>query len=190
MTKANLLRTSDFTKLGLAVNEQAPDDSRITVPACPEDRQTTVAKIAASGPPLQRVWDGDSVRAYQEAVTLPSTKEAAAVVTRIIRLLESCHEMPPGHFVSGPTHRAQPRAEITASWVGIVAGELNVDGRAPEDPSKIAGGMAVVRNGVRVAVLDLNLCNTGGEQVPCTVGKGDPYQQLDALAMAAALRLS
>jgi hypothetical protein len=189
-TKASMLKTSDFTQLGLEVTAQKLDDSRITVPSCPQQRRTTVAEIASSDPPLQRVWDdGESVRAYEEAVTLETPEDAAAAITRILRLLESCQETPPGHFVAGPTHRSRPGAGITASWVGIVAGPLNVTGKAPKDPTKIAGGMAVVSNGRRVAVLDLNLCNSGGEQVPCTVGAGDPYEVLDTLTNAAALRL-
>jgi hypothetical protein len=188
-TKANLLLTSDFTQLGLDVTVQPADDSRINVPSCPGQGQNTVAKLAVSDPPVQRVWDGGSVRAYEEAVTLDSTEVATAVVTRIVRLLESCQQMPPTHFVTGPTHSSELRAGVTVSWVGIVAGELNVAGKAPDDPTKIVGGMGVVRNELRVAVLDLNLCNSGGEQVPCTVGAGDPYQQLETLTNAAALRL-
>ena len=192
VTEEDLLTAQDLTEVGLVVRERPSAGARLELTACTAGRytRTTLAETATSGPAVQRLWEGETIAASQEAVSLNVAEdaEAADVARRVLRLLETCQRQPPRSWVYGPTHTDRLGPRITASWLGQVDGSRNTTGRAPEDAG-ISGGVAVLRNGDRVAVVQLSLCAGAGESLPCTVAPADPGEQLAALSRAAARRL-
>lgn len=193
VTNDDLLTAADFRKVGLDVTEKPSAGARLELTACADGRytRTTLAEVAKSGPAVQRLWEGETISASQEAVYLNvlEDSEAADVARRVLRLVETCQRQPPDYWVYGPTHTERLGPGITASWLGQVDGSLNKAGRAPKDAG-ISGGVAVLRHGNRVAVIGLGLCAGAGESQPCTVAPGNPGGQLAALSRTATLRLA
>jgi hypothetical protein len=70
----------------------------------------------------------------------------------------------------------------------VVDGTLNTKGRAPKGAG-INGGIAVLRRGAHVALLEIGWCESAGDAAACVAADGDPDGQLAALSRAAALRL-
>lgn len=192
VTADDLLTTADVRAAGLEVGDWSTS-GRLELTSCTGDadqpyRRTTLAEVAVSGPPVQRLWSGETDGASEEAVTLKVEEEATAAVGKIVRIFASCQERPPGYWVYGPTHTERLGPQTTVTWLGSVDGELNQAGRAPEGAG-INGGVAVLRDGVHVAVLSVNWCQSAGDEASCVVAPGDPEQQIATLSRKAARRL-
>lgn len=185
VTAANMLGDADFRKVGLTLAVQ-PSDVRLEIVTC--QKNETLDAIALSGPPVQRVWEGGTVVAYQQAIAARDEEEAAQIARKVLRKLEACQKAAPGVWVYGPTHSEQLDPATGVSWLGQVSGELNTTGKAPAG-EKIDGGMAVVRRGTHVGVLAISFCSSEGDEPACVVAGKGAYQQLVALSRAAALRL-
>jgi hypothetical protein len=185
VTAANMLAVADFGKVGLTLTAQT-SDVRLEIVGC--QKNETLDAIALSGPPVQRVWEGGTVVAYEQAIAARDEDEAAQVARKVLRKLEACQKAAAGQWVYGPTHSEQLDPATAASWLGQVSGELNTTGRAPKG-EKINGGMAVLRRGTHVGVLAINWCSSEGDEPACVVAGKGAYQQLVALSRAAALRL-
>ncbi len=187
----DLLTADDFSRVGLTVSEQPSAGARLELTTCADGKytRTTLAEAARSGPAVQRLWEGETVAASQQAVYLNVSEpsEAADVARRVLRLVETCQRQPPSFWVYGPTHTERLGPDVTASWLGEVDGSLNRTGGAPEGAG-ISGGVAVLRHGNRVALVQLGLCAGAGESQPCTVAPG-AAEQLAALSRTAARRL-
>ena len=186
---ANMLTTADFRAVGLDLTPSR-SDVRLELQSWADGgyRWETLAEIAVSGPPVERTWEAGQVGADEEAIAARDAEDATAVVKRILNRLETCQRRPPGYFVHGPTHTERLGPATTASWVGLVDGELNTTGRAPKGAG-INGGIAVLRRGAHVALLEIGWCESAGDAAACVVADGDPDGQLAALSRAAALRL-
>jgi len=186
---ANMLTTADFQAVGLTLTPSR-SDARLELQSCADGayKRETLAEIAVSGPPVERTWDAGQVGATEEAIAARDADEATTVVKRILKRLETCQRRPPGYFLHGPTHTERLGPATTASWVGVVDGTLNTTGRAPKGAG-INGGIAVLRRGAHVALLEIGWCESAGDAAACVVADGDPDGQLAALSRAAALRL-
>lgn len=180
-----MLTTTDFREVGLSLTVQ-PSTGRLEPVVC--DKTEALDVVASSGPPVQRIWEAGSVVATEQAITAGYEEEATDLARRVLRKLEACQEAVAGHWVYGPTHTERLGPSITASWLGTVDGSLNTTGRAPRG-EKIWGGVAVLRHGLHIAVLNISWCAGAGESPACVVAGGNAYEQLAALSRAAALRL-
>ncbi len=185
LTSEDLLGTADFRSVGLEVTPQSAD-VRMEPVTCTEHE--SLDEIAASGPPVQGRWEAGTVVASEQAVAARDVEEAAEVAKTVRITLEGCQDEAPGHWVYGPTHTEKLGATVEASWLGTVDGELNTTGRAPKG-EKISAGVAVVRNGVRVAVFDISWCASTGDSPACLVAGPEAYGQLAELSRTAARRL-
>ena len=185
MRVADMLTIDDFADVGLDLVARRTD-VRLELVVC--EKAETLDNIALSGPPVQRSWEAGSVVAYQQAIAARDEDEATAVVKRIVRKLEACQHKPPPSWLYGPTHTERLGPGLTATWLGRVDGELNVNGRAPKG-EQINGGIGVLRHGSHVAVLSISFCASAGDGGACVVADGDAYDQLAALSRAGARRL-
>jgi len=76
---------------------------------------------------------------------------------RLVLEEAGCQSEPPGHWIYGPTITIDIAPGVTASWMGIYSGSLNTTGAAPAD-TEPCGGYAVLRNGSRYGVVDVETC--------------------------------
>jgi len=185
ISSADLLTVDDFADVGLTL---APErsDRRVELVGC--DKNETLDDVAASGPPVQQFWSAGSVGAIEQAVAGRDEDEAKQANRQVLRRLEACQRRPKGYWLYGPTHTERLEPGTTVSWLGLVNGELNTTGRAPAG-ERISGAVAVLRNGARVAMLNLSWCQSAGDEAACVVAGDEAVEQLTDLSRAAARRL-
>lgn len=188
----DLLTTADLRAAGLKATELPPRRLRLELTGCTGGgyQRTTLAEAAKSGAPIERSWENKGFGATQEAVYLHVSEdsEAAAIHRRVLRIFESCQGRPPTYWVHGPTHTELLGPRVTVSWLGSVDGSFNKTGRAPKDAG-ISGGVVVVRNGERLAVIHIGWCAGEGESPACLVAPGHPERRIAELGRIAAERL-
>ena len=185
VSAADLLTADDLAAVGLDLSPQR-SDGRAEIVACTDHE--TLDDVAESGPPAQQFWDGGTVGLTEQAVLARDEDEAVAVVRRVLRRLEACQRRPVGYWLYGPTRTVRLGVPGTARWLPKVSEELNTTGRAPAGAPD-DGGVAVLRRGSRVAVLDISWCQSAGDGAPCTEGPEDADAQFVALVRRAADRL-
>ena len=185
----NMLTTADLQMVGLDLEPQRADGRPEMSPCTDSGYQwKTLAEIAVSGPPVQREWSAGAVGVGEEAIAARDGEEATTIAKRILDMLETCQQRPPGYWLNGPTHTERLGPGTTVSWLGSIDGSLNKTGRAPKNAG-ISGGTAVLRRGAHVGVLQIGWCQSAGDSPACIEAEGDPEGQLASLSRAAALRL-
>lgn len=156
LSGADLLSAADFRAIGVEVLSSR-SDVRMTITDCTEG-DDTLAEVAKSGPPVQLVWGdaetapkAETLVATEQAILADDEADAKDVTRRILRKLASCQR--PGHRNYGATHVISLGPHVSVSWLGYIGNNLDAKGRPVEGES--SGGVAVARNGIRVAVLEL-----------------------------------
>ncbi|MER7703318.1 hypothetical protein ABTX81_10500 [Kitasatospora sp. NPDC097605] len=79
----------------------------------------------------------------ESAASAPSGAEAATWEQQLVALVQACRDEPAGHWYYGPAHTLTT-AGGTARWYSAHNGD-----------GAVAGGVAVLRSGTRVAVVEL-----------------------------------
>ena len=181
-TEADLVAAGAFGRAGLSVRRYpengntAPD---LAVSSCTGERTVgarTMGDITGHDPQVFGAWEEPSTTetANEFVAMARSPREAEVAADRLLAAHTTCQHQPVGHWVYGRAGRRQLSQGVWASWLGQYPGSANGTGQAPSgaDP---CGGVAVLRNGRRFAVLEVFMCTDAG--------------QLRSLALAAATRL-
>jgi hypothetical protein len=181
-TEEDLVGVAAFGRAGLSVRQYpengntAPD---LAVSSCTSERTVgarTMGDITGHDPQVFGTWEEPSTTetANEYVAMAPSPRAAEVAAGRLLAAHTTCQQQPVGHWVYGRAHRRQVAEGVWAAWLGLHPGSQNRTGQAPAgaDP---CGGVAVLRNGRRFAVLEVFMCTDAG--------------QLGTLALAAATRL-
>jgi hypothetical protein len=181
-TDADLVSVAAFRRAGMSVEvypENGNTASGTPVSLCTSARTVgarTLGDITGHDPQLLGTWDEPSTTATADEVVAmaesPSAAETAA--DRLLAAHTTCQHRPVGQWVYGQTRRRQLTAGAWAAWLGVHPGAQNHTGQAPAD-AEPCGGVAVLRNGLRFAVLEVFMCTDS--------------EQLRTLALDAASRL-
>ncbi|MFC8348540.1 hypothetical protein [Streptomyces sp. NPDC057280] len=173
LTERHLLTAADFKKVGLSerihVRDRVGDGNYANV-ACTGERTLgetlgsydahfrglVTSKDTGSDDPTTAAHIGDQV-AREVADDAGSRALARNFAERLLLEEVPCQSEPATHWVYGPTHTIDVAADITASWMGAYAGELNTTGTAPRGKEP-CGGIAVLRNGSHYGVLEVQAC--------------------------------
>ena len=181
-TEEDLVSVADFHRAGLSVRQYpqngntAPD---LAVSSCTDERTVgarTMGDITGHDPQVFGAWEEPSSTATaNEFVAMAQSPRGAEVAARrLLAAHTTCQQRPVGHWVYGRVNRQQLSAGVWAASLGQYPGSRNTTGQAPSEGDS-CGGVAVLRNGQRFAVLEVFMCADAG--------------QLRTLAVAAAARL-
>lgn len=181
-TEDDLVSVAAFRRAGLSV-ERYPENGNTApgspVSSCTDERTVgarTLGDITGHDPLVFGTWEEpvttDTANELVAMAVSPGAAEVAA--DRLLAAHTTCQHQPVGHWVYGRAHRRQLSEGVWAAWLGLHPGSQNETGQAPADTDP-CGGVAVLRNGRRFAVLEVFLCTDA--------------EQLRTLAVDAAARL-
>ncbi len=181
-TEANLVPVAAFDRAGLSV-EVYPENGNTSpgssLSACTDERTVgarTLGDVTGHDPLLLGAWEEPSTTdTATEVVGMAGAAQAGEVAAaRLLAAHTTCQTQPVGRWVYGRTHRQTLAPGVWAAWLGLHPGSQNTTGQAP-DATPSCGGVAVLRNGRRFALLEVYLCTD--------------TDQLRTLALAGAARL-
>jgi hypothetical protein len=181
-TGKDLVSVAAFARAGLSVTvypQNGNTASSSSVSSCTSERTVgarTLGDITGDDPQLLGTWDEPATTdTASEVVAMAESPGAAEVAAdRLLAAHTTCQHRPVGHWVYGQTRHQQLSEGVWAAWLGLYSGSQNRTGQAP-DGVEPCGGVAVLRNGRRFAVLEVFMCTDSA--------------QLRTLALAAAARL-
>lgn len=164
-TGRDLLGVGAFRQAGLEVRVYPQNGN--TAPEAPATECTdlrtvgarTLADVTRVDPQLLGTWTEPSTTdtAAEKVAVAASPAEAETAARRLVAANATCQHRPVGQWVYGPQHRRQLSDGVWAVWQGRFADGENRTGEAPVGVAS-CGGVAVLRNGLRFAVLEVYMC--------------------------------
>jgi hypothetical protein len=181
-TEKDLVSVAAFGRAGLSVTvypQNGNTASGSSVSSCTSERTVgarTLGDITGHDPQVLGTWDESATTDTASEVVAMAESPAAAKVAadRLLAAHTTCQHRPVGQWVYGQTRAQQLSEGVWAAWLGLYPGSQNHTGQAPGG-AEPCGGVAVLRNGRRFAVLEVFMCTDA--------------EQLRTLAVAAATRL-